>query len=392
MAAMKLEFGVSAGVMNEVTPVELILGESLLTPGLQTSLKVHSALHSIPAKNLDEYRGTSMKVEIERPILQRWNIESIMNVDQIVYRLESRKLYNNNTEEFVLQACDQTLLDDAATLVSKYWKCTTPSAIVSEVLSSCAGAKSLDIESCGPSRDYAAENIHPFQVCAQQANAALANGSDPSFLHYMTYENLGTHHFRSLHSLTQANPVMIFNFDETGIAGGGYGNPFSIITHSFPCDFDLLSDILNGIDQNGKDINSFMSFNPQMRMANLFGSQTFGCGIGSGNPNIGMSNNGSEAQQNMCPDYASQYVLKRQARMGMLEQDKIALRVVVPWCPKLHAGKIITISIKNKKDPSYLVYGSGDYLIVSMTHNLKFGGYSTTTMDCVSKTVGQGIV
>jgi hypothetical protein len=78
--------------------------------------------------------------------------------------------------------------------------------------------------------------------------------------------------------------------------------------------------------------------------------------------------------------------------MSLLEQDKIALRVTVPWNPIYHAGKIIKIDLRNKQDSSKQNYGTGNYLIVSMLHNIKRGGFSTTTMDCVAETVGQGIV
>ncbi len=272
------------------------------------------------------------------------------------------------------------------------WKCTTPSAITSEVLQSCAGAQALDIEPSMPARDYAAENIHPFQVVQQQASAALVGGNDPSFIHFMTYRDLGTHHFRSLKSLSEGSPQMIYSYEENAVAGGGYANPFGIMSHQFPCDFDLLSDILNGIDKNGGDINTLLTFNPLMRMTNQFGSKVLGCGLGSGNPKISMSSAGSELQQNMCPDYSQLYIQKRQARMGLLEQDKIALRLTVPWVSHLHAGDIIRLELYNKKDVTKMNYGSGDYMIHSLTHNIKWRGFSTLTIDCVSQSVGRGIV
>jgi len=391
LANIKLAFSVNSEVLDQVTPQEIILGESLLTPGLQTSVRVHSYIHNLPVKNLDDYKNSTMSIDIERPVLERYKINPLMQVRQRVYRLDSRQLINNNTEEFVIHACDPTLLNDAKSLVSKLWKCTTPSAVVSDVLRSCVGARNLDIESSSPARDYVAENIHPFQVVAQNANAALADGDDPSFVHYMTFKNFGTHHFRSLNSLTQKPPVMDYHYSEIGYRAG-YGDPNSIMTYSFPCDFDLLSDILNGVDENGKEINSMAIFNPLMKMFNLFGNKALGCGIGGGSWKAALSNAGSAQNQNACPDYAQAYILKRQARMGLLEQDKIALRLTVPWNTKLHAGEVIRVNLYNKKMPELRNYGSGNYLIVSMTHNIKAGGFSTTTMDCVAKTVGQGIV
>jgi hypothetical protein len=107
-----------------------------------------------------------------------------------------------------------------------------------------------------------------------------------------------------------------------------------------------------------------------------------------------MSNQGSAEKQNSCPDYAHLFVHKRQARMGLLEQDKIALRIMVPWKPILNVGKIIKLSLPNKADETgaTLNYGSGDYLIVSMKHHIKRRQPATITMDCVSRTVGAGVV
>ena len=385
--------GISDSLINQITVEEVVLGESLLTPGLQTSVRVHSSIHELPVKNLDEFKNKQMSIGITKPFLEKFGISKDMAVRQTTYRLDNRHLFNNNTEEFIIHACDQTLLDDAATLVSKMWKCSRPSDIVQEVLSSCAGAKSLDIEPADPARPYMAENIRPFQVVAQQANVALAGGNDPSFLHYMTYENLGTHKFRSLYSLTKQSSVAEYVFQETGSLTG-HAYPFSIITHNFPCDFDLLSDVLNGVGTNGQNLNTLFTFNPIMKMFNKFGSDTFGCGIGSGLPKLSMSNQGSAEQQNSCPDYAHLYIHKRQARMGLLEQDKIALRITVPWVPFLNVGKIITLKLPNKRDETgtTLNYGSGDYLITSLKHHLPRRQPATITMDCVSKTVGQGVV
>ena len=389
--------GVSDDLTQQTTVEEVILGESLLTPGLQTSVRVHSSIHELRVKNLDEYKDTIMSIEIDKPILQRFGLPRTMSVAQTTYRLDKRKFINNNTEEFTIHACDQTLLDDSATLVSsgdKWLPCSTPSKVVRDVLTTCLGLKNRpDIEDSGPSRPYMAENIRPFQVIAQQANVALAGGNDPSFLHYMTYQNFGTHHFRSLNWMTKQPAVAEYTFQETGLlAGQAY--PFSILTHNFPCDFDLLSDVLNGVGVNGQNLNTLFTFNPIMKMFNKFGSTTVGCGIGSGLPKLSSSNQGSAQQQNVCPDYSHLYVHKRQARMALLEQDKIALRIMVPWIPTLNVGKIIRLNLPNKRDEtgSTLNYGSGDYLIVHIKHHLKRRQPATITMDCVSRTVGAGIV
>jgi len=392
---IKVEFdGVDDKNVEEITVRELIMSESLLTPGLQTSVLVDSFLHSENTKNYDDYKEKTMNIYVERPILEEYGMQSTMEVSQRIYRLDSRKLINNNNEQFRVHACDDSLLNDARSLVSKSWKCTSPSTIVREILQSCVGVSRLDVEQSTPMRDYIAENIHPFQVITQQANAALANGNDPSFVHYMTYENLGTHKFRSIYSLSKQEAInpKPFIYSETGITSG-YANPLSILTYSFPCDFDLLSDILNGVDTNGQSINSLIALNPLAGTFSLFGNQAMGCGMGGGIANISKTNQSTEQAQDMCKMEVEKYLLKRQARMSLLEQDKIALRLTIPWNPMMNVGKIINIELVKKGTQSReLLYGSGKYLIVNLVHNVKNGGYSTTTMECVAQTAGQGIV
>lgn len=382
-------------LLDNMTPQEVLLGESLLTPGLQTTIKVQSDIFRLiegeKIKNLDDFKGGRVILKMERPILEKYGYPTKMTVDQITVRLDNRKLVNNNIEEFTLRAIDQSLLNDAENLVSKDWHCKTPSFVTEHVLRECAGVTKLEVEESSPQRDYIAENIHPFQVVAQQAQAALADGGkDPSFVHYMTYENLGTHHFKSLFKLTKQEPIIKLRFMET-YDKMGYRDPRSIMTHSFPCDFDLLSDVLNGINSKGQNISTGLTFNLARKMVNMFGSQRSKCGgIGQGIPKISTSNEGSAKQQEVCPDYSKTYLQLRQARMALLDQDKIALRVTVPWNPIYHAGKIIEIELHNKQNPEKLNYGSGKYLIVSLLHTIKRGGFSTITMDCVAETVGQG--
>lgn len=383
--------GVSDHILDQLTPMEVFLGESLKTPGLQTSIVCHNMLHYLPIKNLDELKGKTVTINLNRPSLEKFGITPSMQIQQTIYRLEKRSLYNQSTESFILHACDPTLLDDAATLVSRQFGCITPSEVVEQVLRSCAGAKQLDIERSSPARPYDAENIHPFQICAQQANVALADGDDPSFIHYMTYENLGTHKFRSLKSLVKQSPLnnKPYEYTEVGeTSNSGYAYPFTLMSYEFPCDFDLLSDILNGLGPNGGNINTAFTINILKNMFNMFGSKTIGCGIGSGNPKLLHTNNGSADQQNTCPDNAKLYLNKRQARIALLDQDKIAFRCTVPWNPLLNVGKVIKIRLANREDVNEINYGSGDYLISAMKHNIKYGGFATTQLDCVSTTAG----
>lgn len=382
----------------EITIKEIVLAESLLTPGLQTTVTMQSAIYTPAFKNFDMWKNQSLNFSLFKTDANgNPSAGFILPIlDQKVYRMDNRDFMPVNvgqTEEFTIHACHPSLLNDAKSLVSKSWKCTSPSDIVEYVLQSCAGVGVLDVESADPSRDYIAENIHPFQVVAQQANVALADGDDPSFVHYMTYDIGGTHHFKSLKNLCQQGSIQTFHHSETGYAvdgSRGYSNPNEILAFMFPCDFDYLADVLNGLDENGMDMNTGGFWNPLNLDITQLGNQGGGCGIGGYNYKQSMTNKGTSQQMNGCDTSVEKYLLKRQARMSLLEKDKIALRLSVPWNPNMHVGKIITLEWKNKNGG--LVYGSGDYLITSMQHVIRLGGFSVTTMECVSRSVGGGVV
>lgn len=395
-------FDIQPGLPDEITLKEITIVESLLSPAIQVAATLQSNIYNPPGKNFDQFKNQEMSFTL----IRRGNELNppSMTVRQQCYRLDHRDFVAvniGNAEEMTFHAIDQTVLNDAQSLVSKSWKCTRPSEVVSNVLNECLEASETKVGSADPARDYIAENIHPFQVIAQQAQVAL-DGDDPSFVHFMTLNErtgAGVHHFESLKSMTQGSSIATYEYGDSvwtgGPYGGGYQNKFVALSFSFPCDFDYLSDLLNGIDENGQNKNSGAFINQVFKQ--MFGMTEGGggfsnhCGLGGFNYKEGISNQATAEQQNSCNLDVESHLLKRQARMGLLERDKIALRIVVPWNPDLHAGKLITLNWKNKLDGSK-VYGSGDYLISSLMHTIKFGGFSTTTLDCVSKTVGQGVV
>jgi hypothetical protein len=387
----------------QFTPKEILLGESLLTPGLQTVVTAHSAIYIPPGKDFDKLKGKDISFTLEwtedgADEATKSDRQLKIKDNHVVYRMDNRKFHPVNTggvEEFSLHATDKTMLNDAKKLVSKSWKCTKPSEIVEKMLDE-VEAKGKKVEKADPARDYIAENIHPFQVIAQQSNVALADG-DPSFIHFMTYpegkDGKPTHHFESLKSLCKGKSVQTFKYSETGLgidgndAKGHYGTPEAILSFQFPCDWDQLADILNGINEQGQNKNSGSFLDQAVKK---FGGMFNGGDAPGFNMKEGLSNKESGKDRDSCNLDVETHLLKRQARMSLLERDKIALRIVVPWNPLMHAGKIITLEWKNKYKDDKDVYGHGDYLILNMTHTIRYGGFSTTTMDCVSQTVGGG--
>jgi hypothetical protein len=367
---------------------EILLIESLLTQSPQTAVRLQSLIYNPPGKDFDQWKNKTIKFTLQGPS------GKTLKVKQKVYRMADRKFMPTNvgqTEEFVIHSCDETLLEDAKCLVSKSWKCTRPSEIVEHVLGHCVKANEKQVDSADPARDYIAENIHPYQVIAQQANVAL-DGDDPSFLHFMTYENEGKHYFTSLKKMTQGS--VLKTYKQVDIEQStGYANDDYAINFSFPCDFDYLTDILNGVDDKGKDQNSGTFMDQVFKIFTQRGEEGCDCGIGQYNYKQGFSNEATAQDRNSCNLDTEKHLLKRQARMSLLDKDKMALRITVPCNLDLHVGKMIELKWINRKASSgTTVYGSGKYLIAALVHDIKLGGYSVTNMECVAQTAGGGQV
>lgn len=389
--------------LPDVTVKEVIVGESLLNPSAHVAVTLQSAMFYTTASgefiDWDQFRCKPININISDTEGNR-----TMVINQTVYRCDNRRFTNTNTgntEDLTLHAIDQTILNDAGMVWGKTWKCATPGSIVKEALNK-IGAKNSEVaNNTGPGRPYSADSLHPLQVIQQQSNVALGgNGDDPSFLHYMTIkeqtgENI--HHFRSLYDLMNVKghtPYEIFASD-VGISGErGFAEAYSgsfasaaqrtAVTFTFPCDYDVLSDILNGVDCEGQNKNDGRFFN--------LASGDFGAAMGavSSAANLfgSMTNKGTAQQQQGCETNVEKYLLKRQARMALLERDKTALRVTLPWSPWLHVGGQIMFNWKNRYNSNTNEYGHGRYLITSLTHNIQFGGYATTTLDCITNTFG----
>lgn len=393
-------------VPEDVTVKEVIVGESLLNPSIHCAVTLQSAIYNPVGKDWDRYKGQQMSLYISDDQYKRVAGDSQnprkMRINQTVYRCDNRHFSSLNTgqvEDLTLHTVDDSVLKDAGTIMTKSWQCTTPSQVVRQALQSVGVSGSrARITSSGPAKNYVAESIHPFQVIQQQANMALWNGDDPSFIHYMTFnENTGEniHNFRALADLIRMggnNPANLYTIygADTGVSGTkSFSDGYNIaVNYSFPCDYDLLSDILNGIGPQGQMLNGGNVFNLASGAVNAIGSLLQGDVTAAANFAVGMTTKGTSQNQNVCDSEIEKWLLKRQARMGLLEKDKIALRITVPWSPWLHAGNVFHFKWINRYDARVPVYGTGNYLIVHLTHNVQFGGYATTTLDCIANTLG----
>lgn len=374
--------GVPESYLFESSIASVTCVESLLTPSIHTTIEVQDSIYYAPdnkVKDLNLFKGKTINMNLYKKDLNKELI-----VKQTIYRIDNRKMMNMQIESYNMNCIDGDALKNAKNRVAQQWVCKTPTDVVKEVLG-CMGARFSRVENSVPTRNYSATNIHPYQVLSEQAEVALTDGVDPSFVHFMTFENeIGTHHFRSLANMAKGGVVAYYTWNEKGSHEAGFANPFSIMSFEFPCDFDLLSDLLNGVDNSSGIVE-----NIQNGMLSQFGSQQRLCGLGAGLTKYALTDMGSSEG---CDVSVEKYLHLRQARMSLLEQDKIGLRMTVPFNPGLHAGSVINASFLSKETVTkgQPEYGSGDYLICSLSHSYKAGGFGTTTLDCVSETVAAG--
>ena len=383
-------------LVSEQSLVEVYLSETILSPTLQTTVFIQDT--ATMAKNYDLYKGKRLKIQLSNP-----NIEQILKVDQVLYRIENRKMINYQTEGYQLQACDDTLLENAKIRVSSFYQCASPQQIVSEALN-CVKAKQIDFGNNPPAniRNYQPANIHPFQVVSEQADYSITESGDPSYLHFMTYRDYGTHHFKSLKEMATNPVVWTYFYNEKG-ANEQLSDPNNIMQYEFPCEFDLLSDIMNGLVTGNGGIwgeDEVTRITPSITAINPFNSgssvvsnavKDYCCGGIGGVMHASTFTNAGTHEDDGCETNVEQYLHLRPPRMALLQRDKISLKIIVPFNPMLHAGDKIRCEFWAKRDNT-LDFGTGEYVIVSLSHNVKSGGYGITTLECVSRSVAWGEV
>jgi len=379
---------------TSITGISII--ESLMSPTIEFNIEVQSYRHNGYVKDLDKYAGANLFFRAKRPILEKFGYIPDFAFNGKVFRVSERKPISDQVDSFSIIGSDETVFRNASRRMSKSWKCVPPHVIVADALKGCVGVPKLIVESASPVRTYFAENIHPYQVVAQQSDVALAGGNDPSFLHYMTTEDLvGTHRFESLYGMTRKNHIAEFAYSEQGRVAQVFENPDSILSYEFPCDFDLIADLMNGVD-GSNDFNSLLLINPFNGIHSIIGGNNSQCGMGGGEGDVSFTNQGSAASEPNCEIDVERHKLKRTARLSLLDADKVALRMTVGFHPSLHVGKMIKASFPNKiyKSTDQVEvnddYGTGYYLISALTHTFKTDGMATTTIDCLSKSVGNG--
>ena len=84
--------GTNDYLFRDLSAKEITMTESLLTPGLQTSMKFHSFMQTPIIKIFDNFKSAVANIKVIRPILNGFNMLDRMEASTRIYRLENRKL------------------------------------------------------------------------------------------------------------------------------------------------------------------------------------------------------------------------------------------------------------------------------------------------------------
>lgn len=375
---------------RELSLSDFYLKESLLSPSVQMSCKMSDTTHIV--KNYMSYKFNDTMPPNITCTLVNPNVNGNMKVRLHVYRMDNRSPINYNTEQFTLHSCHLSTFINMKRRMSDYYRNVELSKIVRDAMT--AIGESGDIATSSLSRSYMTNNQHPFQVISDISDMAT-DGLKSPFLHYMTMENgEGKHYWKSLKELINQSEKHEFVYNEKGI-NQQLIDPQNIMLYEFPCDFDTLLDLSSGILFNKED---YFNHKPSMVSLNPFDSGFYlvdgkshdktKAGFG-GALNAGAWSNLNT--QGDVPTRTERYLHKRSEMLSCLHRENINLKIVVPFNPTVHVGQNIKVKFEIKRsDEPRVDFGSGKYLIAHLTHNIKTGGYGTTTLECVKVDVAAG--
>lgn len=412
-------------IFNELSGTNVYVHESILSPTVQISITFVDTIHII--KNLLQYKVSkngdmpNLSMTVINPqfdIPGAGKVHSVQRDAELpinnfkIFRMDGRRPLNYHMEQFTLHICSPSIIKNQIYRMSHFYKMKELSKVVEDALES-VGVKKGNrfVEKTDLKRDYVSNNQHPFQVISEISDMAMKD-NHAQFLHFMTTEEVqGKHYFCSLDHLIKrakekkASVDFEYVYEEKGL-----NNTFDIndiMTYEFPCDFDTLLDLSGGIIHNQADREdhkpSMVSINPFDGGVFLVDGKIHGDNKTRGfggvlNAGAWSNRNNFESTRTMGnfmgqsivgePNRSSgveKYLHKRTENISFLHREKTDLKIIVPFNPIIHAGKLIRATFYSKRETGSKVknYGTGVYLICHLTHDIKIGNYGTTTLECI---------
>lgn len=396
-----IKFSFDDEFFSELSLVDVMVFESILSPDPQITMTLHDAnqitKNMIDWKLKDDKPIKLKEMKLVNPFadyntrqdgMGAQNVKDITIKDQIVYRVDQGKLVNYYTEEFKVHICSPLTIENMKTRISKFYPKNDISKVVEDALKSVCEKSGIkfDVESTEMKRDYISNNMHPYQIVSEIVDMATKNGWT-NYFHFATFEDKkGKHYVKSLKKLIEGSSKITYRYEHKGV-GDALTKFDNILSYEFPSFFDTLLDLSHGIidDENLEIEPSMVSLNPFTSTFYIVDGDSNG---NQGKPIGGTLNSGAWSNHSTMydvPNHCEKYLHTRTGPLAFENKNRPDIKIIVPFNPELHAGEVIKIELdmilegnKYKKN-----YGTGDYLVSTLTHNIKTGSYGVTVIEAI---------
>ena len=327
-----------------------------------------------------------------------------------VYKVGKRKLEGTMYKEsYVLYFCSEELLLSEQYKISKRYRDSLISDIVSDVLTNylkVPANKSGTIEATYGKYDFIIPTLKPFDAINYVTNYARPNPQNPG-ADMLFYEDKNGFQYRSLQSLMRQPSYYTYTYKPKNIDGKDLNtDAHNVLTYEFLDSFDTLNGITSGTFANqlislnpltrSKKVTNFdyTVYSQQAKLLNSYGiiddsTNRNGDNLGQASQSMlklifSNFDSGSNSYVAGVPGasgndiYAETFIPYRTAQLGLANYTR--LRISVPGDCNLTVGRVLTfnLSSRNLANKGALdKYYSGNYFITGVRHLIDLTSFRT---------------
>ena len=327
-----------------------------------------------------------------------------------VYKVGKRKLEGTMYKEsYVLYFCSEELLLSEQYKISKRYRDSLISDIVSDVLTNylkVPNNKSGTIETTYGKYDFIIPTLKPFDAINYVTNYARPNPQNPG-ADMLFYEDKNGFQYRSLQSLMRQPSYYTYTYKPKNIDSKDLNtDTHNVLTYEFLDSFDTLNGITSGTFANqlislnpltrSKKVTNFdyTVYSRQAKLLNLYGiiddsTNRNGDNLGQASQSMlklifSNFDSGSNSYVAGVPGasgndiYAETFIPYRTAQLGLANYTR--LRISVPGDCNLTVGRVLTfnLSSRNLANKGALdKYYSGNYFITGVRHLIDLTSFRT---------------
>ena len=338
--------------------------------------------------------------------------DSSNQIDKLfrVYKVGKRKLEGTMYKEsYVLYFCSEELLLSEQYKISKRYRDSLISDIVSDVLTNylkVPNNKSGTIETTYGKYDFIIPTLKPFDAINYVTNYARPNPQNPG-ADMLFYEDKNGFQYRSLQSLMRQPSYYTYTYKPKNIDSKDLNtDTHNVLTYEFLDSFDTLNGITSGTFANqlislnpltrSKKVTNFdyTVYSRQAKLLNSYGiiddsTNRNGDNLGQASQSMlklifSNFDSGSNSYVAGVPGasgndiYAETFIPYRTAQLGLANYTR--LRISVPGDCNLTVGRVLTfnLSSRNLANKGALdKYYSGNYFITGVRHLIDLTSFRT---------------